>query len=688
MVSKTKNFINDLEKISKARQEFAGYLSSTANILTEAEENNSSTSGQLGLESIVTDLELVSNNLKEGVFRLLVLGDMKRGKSTFVNALIQENLLPTNVNPCTAVLTVMSYGEKKQVTVHFNDGKEPEQLNFESFKIRYTINPEEGKQLQEQGKQAFPNVEYAEVKYPLELLKNGVQIIDSPGLNDTEARNQLTLGYINNCHAILFVLSATQQFTLGEERYLETYIKNRGLTVFFLINAWDEIERRLINPEDLNEKQEAEENVRKVFRTNLAKYCEVDGEDIYDERVFEISSLNALRQRLKSPSNSPEEKGFNEFINALNTFLTKERAVSELRQARILIRQSYKDTHEAVERRIPLLEKNIDELKQKIQETQPEFDKLVEIREQFRDEIKSVAESKANTLVDSFRSYVPSLGDTFESDFNRYQPTLKFFDFLRKDKRQEFETALRQAFEQYLNDKVSTWSLDAQRNIDSAFVQLAISASQYGESYSQVTDRITEKLTDQKIIPNGNILQEDRSPGWAKWASGLFALTTGNVAGIAMAGTGLFNWKEILLNLGGAVLITGAISTVTGTLLGPVGIALTSLGLGGITTEMSRRNVLKVMKDELVKYIPQVTQEQSFSIYQIVKECFETYQQEVVRRINDDIQSQKTEIDELIKQKESHEINRDEEIKRLRLLDEDVLRQMHSLEDAYDKLLG
>ena len=684
----SKNFISDLEKISKARQEFADYLSSTAKILTEAEEDNSSTSGQLGLKSIVTDLELLSNNLKEGIFRLLVLGDMKRGKSTFVNALIQENLLPTNVNACTALLTVMSYGDYKEVTVHFNDGKEPEKLNPESFKLKYTIKPEEGKQLQEEGTLAFPNVEYAEIKYPLELLKNGVQIIDSPGLNDTEARNQLTLGYINNCHAILFVLSATQQFTLGEERYLETYIKNRGLTVFFLINAWDEIERRLINPEDLNEKQEAEENVRKVFRTNLVKYCEVDGEDLYDERVFEISSLNALRQRLKSPSNSPEEKGFNKFINALSTFLTKERAVSELRQARTLIRQSYNKTHEAVERRIPLLEKNVDELKQKIQETQPEFDKLVEIREQFRDEIKSVAESKANTLLDSFRSYVPSLGDTFESEFNRYQPTLKFFDFLRKNKRQEFEMALRQAFEQYLNDKVSTWSLDAQTNIDSAFVQLARSASQYGESYSQVTDQITEKLTEQKIIPNGNILQEDRSPGWAKWASGLFALTTGNVAGIAMAGTGLFNWKEILLNLGGAVLISGAISAVTGTLLGPLGIALSSLGLGGITTEMSRRKVLKVMKDELVKYIPQVTKEQSFSIYQIVKECFETYQQEVVRRINDDIQSQKTEIDELIKQKESHEINRDEEIKRLRLLDNDVLQQKDNLEDAYDKLLG
>lgn len=317
MTSKAEIFISDLEKVSKARQEISHHLSEVATTLGNSEGVGSNTSGRLGLDSTITDLNLASKNLGENVFRLLVLGDMKRGKSTFLNALIGENLLPTNVNPCTAVLTVLSYGPEKQVTVHFNDGKEPDRLDFESFKARYTINPEEAKKIEEEGKQAFPDVEYAEVDYPLQLLEKGVQIIDSPGLNDTESRNQLTLGYINNCHAILFVLSATQQFTLGEQRYLDNYIKDRGLTIFFLINAWDEIQRRLIDPDDLEEKKEAEEKVRKVFKANLEKYCRVDGEDIYDNRVFEISSLNALRKRLKDPTATLEGTGFSEFIEAL-----------------------------------------------------------------------------------------------------------------------------------------------------------------------------------------------------------------------------------------------------------------------------------------------------------------------------------------------------------------------------------
>jgi GTPase SAR1 family protein/uncharacterized protein with HEPN domain len=686
MAYKAESFIHDLDKVAKARQEFSGYLSAISHTLTESEQVGETASGKLGLDSTIEDLELVSRNLGDGVFRLLVLGDMKRGKSTFLNALIGENILPTDVNPCTAVLTVLSYGQEKRVTVHFKDEREPEQLDFDTFKQRYTIPPEEAKKLQEEGIIAFPNVAYAEVQYPLTLLEKGVQIIDSPGLNDTEQRNQLTLGYINNCHAILFVLSATQPYTLGEQRYLENYIKDRGLSVFFLVNHWDEIQNRLIDPEDVTALHEAEDRVRQVFRTNLTQYCEIEGEDRYDDRVFEVSSLNALRQQLKN--GSLDGTGFPPFIKALNHFLTKERAISELRQAKLIARQAYRTVHEACDRRIPLLGESMQELRQKIRSVQPEFDQLVTIRDQFKDEIRIVGERQASTISNSFRAYLPELATTFDADFVRYQPELKFFDFLQKGKRQEFEAALRVAFEKYLLDKIAAWSLTAQKDMDAAFVGLAKSATQYGESYTQVTDRITEKLTGQKVIPTAHLSAEDNSPRWAKWAVGLYALTTGDVGAIAMAGTGVFDWKQILLNFSGAVLVTTMLYAITGVFLGPVGMALAGLGLGSYSAEMARRKVVLTMREELIKLLPQIAQEQSFQVYQAVRECFDTYQQEVVKRMNEDIQARKTELDELVRQKEDHEINQQAEERRLNLLDNEVLTQLHDVEDAYDQLIG
>jgi replication fork clamp-binding protein CrfC len=605
----TDSFINDLERVTKVRYQVASSLESIAQTIGKSEAEGKNASGGLGLEPEIEDIEIASKNLRSGVFRLLVLGDMKRGKSTFLNALIGENLLPSDVNPCTALLTVLRYGSEKKVTVYFNDGRSPEQLDFQKFKHKYTIDPAEAKQLEQEKKPAFPGVDYAVVEYPLPLLEKGIEIVDSPGLNDTEARNELSLGYINNCHAILFVLRASQPCTLGERRYLENYIKGRGLSVFFLINAWDQVREGLIDPDDEEELQEAEGKLRRVFKANLAEYCLVDRHDIYDERVFEISAIKALRKRIKDSSASLEGTGFPEFMGALNTFLTQERAIAELRQARTLARQTYTRTREAVERRIPLLEQDAKQLKQKINSVEPEFNKLTNIRDQFQQEIRSTRDTKARAIADSFRSYVLNLGNTFETDFLRYQPELKMLDFLSKGKRDAFNASLQKAFEQYIADKFAAWSLTAEQEMNAAFLELSRSAANYGASYNQVTDRITEKLTGQKVNVNATTgLEEDNSPGWTKWAMGLFSLARGNIAGVAMAGAG-FDWKNILFNYVAAIGIGSIITAVTGIFLGPIGFALIGMGIGFVQADQARQELVKTAKKELVKYLPQVATE-------------------------------------------------------------------------------
>lgn len=682
----TDRFLNDLEKVAQARSEVAKSFHRMTETLEKAETEGKKSSGALGLEREIEDVKIAGENYRKGVFRLLVLGDMKRGKSTFLNALIGENLLPSDVNPCTAVLTLLRYGPEKKVTVYFKDGKDPKKLDFKSFKQDYTIDPAEAKRLEQEQKQAFPDVDYAIVEYPLPLLEKGVEIVDSPGLNDTEARNELSLGYINNCHAILFVLRASQPCTLGERRYLENYIKGRGLSVFFLINAWDQVKESLIDPDDLEELQASEDRLRRVFQANLAEYCVIEGQDIYDERVFEISAIKALRKRLKQPSASLEGTGFPEFMGALNTFLTKERAISELRQARTLARQTSTRVSEAVERRIPLLEQDVQQLKARISSVEPEFNKLTNIRDQFKEEIQNVRDSKARSIADSFRSYVLNLGNTFETDFVRYQPELRFMDFLSQSRRDAFENSLKQAFEQYINDKLSAWSLTAEKEMDGAFSLLAKSAANYGASYTKITDKITEKLTGQKVQPTVNALPEDNSPAWAKWAMGLFSLARGNIAGVAMAGAG-FDWKNILLNLITVFSISTIIASFTGIVLGPLYLALLGMGVGVLQADQARKELVKAAKKELVKYLPQVAQEQSQPIHDAVKECFNVYEREISDRINDDINSRKAELDNLLKQKETFEINRDNEMKRLKTIESDVLSDFQKIESVYDNFL-
>jgi replication fork clamp-binding protein CrfC len=681
------NFLADLERVARARIEVSDSLESISNTLQISENEGKDRSGRLELDRDIEDITKMGTSFRQGVFRLLVLGDMKRGKSTFLNALIGENILPSDVNPCTALLTILRYGSEKKVTIYFNDDTEPEVIDFKSFKEKYTIDPQEAKKLEQSQELAFPTVDYAVVEYPLALLEKGIEIIDSPGLNDTEARNTLSLGYVNNCHAILFVLSATQPCTLGERRYLENYIKGRGLSVFFLINAWDRVKESLIDPDDVEELTEAEGKLRRVFQTNLQEYCQHEGYDRYSERVFELSSLMALRRRLKNPIADLAGTGFPEFLGALNLFLTQERAIAELRQARTISKQTYNRIKEAVDRRIPLLAKDVDELKERINSVAPEFDLLQSICTKFQQVVRAMGEQKSQSISTSFNDYILNLGNTFEQDFLRYQPNLDLLGFLSAGKREAFEKELAKAFERYINDKLAEWSRDAEKEMASGFDRLSEIATNYGADYVKVTDTIAEKLTGQKIPNLIGEKRADDSPTWAKWAAGIFSLARGNIAGVALAGAG-FDWQNIMLNFIAVIGVGTIITALTGVVLGPIGFALLGLGIGFFQTDRASKELVKTAKKELIKYLPQVAREQTPKVREAVKECFDTYEKEITSRMNDDIRSRQTELDNLVKQKESVEIDRQSEIERLQQLEKDVASETQKVENIYQSFLA
>ncbi|MGR3279981.1 dynamin family protein, partial [Acaryochloris marina NIES-2412] len=315
-----------LDQAQHSRQKVAHHLEAMADTLSTAETAGATASGQLSLAPQVETLRGVADNLQQGIFRLVVLGDLKRGKSTLLNSLLGERLLPSDVNPCTAVLTVLKYGPQKQVTIHHLDDTPPEQIALEDFKQIYTIDPEEAKALASKDQAAFPNVSHAEIEYPIPLLQQGLELIDTPGLNDTEARNQLVFNFLQDCHAVLFVMDATQPCTLDERRYLQNTLKDRGITLFFLINAWDKVQSNLINPDDHEALASAEDRLRGVFQTHLADYCP----NQYDQRVFEVSGLKALRSQLQNDPEALAQSGVPAFLDSLFEFLSKDRIQSEL----------------------------------------------------------------------------------------------------------------------------------------------------------------------------------------------------------------------------------------------------------------------------------------------------------------------------------------------------------------------
>lgn len=670
-------FLPDLDRVQQLRQDTASRLDAIVQLLSQVETAGTTASGKLELTHNIVTLNTSSAALREGAFRLLVLGDMKRGKSTFLNALLGQNLLPSDVNPCTAVLTVLKYGSQERVTIHFKDGT-TQAISFDQFKQHYTIHPDEAKQLEQKDQLAFPKVSHAVVEHPLPLLGQGIELIDSPGLNDTEARNELSLSYLYNCHAVLFVLSASQPCTLDERRYLQNYLRERGLSVFFLINGWDRIQAGLIDPEDTVALQEAEAKVRQVFQANLAAYCWEGERDLYDQRVFEISALAALRMRLKQTDALDlaefSKTGFSQFLTALNQFLSYNRGRAELERASALARQALHHLQQAVERRIPLLDSSVAELKQQIESVQSHFDQLAAIGEQFQQEIGSLRDQQAQEIADSFKQYILGLEDSFEKDFVSAQPDLDLLKFLDKNNRAVFYTAFKRAFERYMNDRLAAWEFIARQKMAAAFTQLSEKAAEHQIEYAQVLEAMNAKLLGDRFYAVGHTYRPDQASIWADTVLEIFSAIPDNLNGTINS----FNrfWQGILFYVCATVALQIVAIIFTGFSLNVFAVILAGTGLFALQAESIRQQFLSTTKQEFAKYLPQLAEEQYGPIHRAVKKCFDTYAQEIKTRIDSDIQSRKAELDNLLAQKTTREINRDKETQRFKQAEAEIIAQI------------
>ncbi len=110
-----------------------------------------------------------------------VLGQFKRGKSTLLNALLAENVLPTGRLPLTGVMTRIRYGETASLTVHYDDGREiaADLLDLPAYVT------------EERNPRNRLGVTYVDVALPLPLLHD-MLLIDTPGIGSTLTHNTRT----------------------------------------------------------------------------------------------------------------------------------------------------------------------------------------------------------------------------------------------------------------------------------------------------------------------------------------------------------------------------------------------------------------------------------------------------------------------------------------------------------------
>ncbi|MDH5203958.1 MAG: dynamin family protein, partial [Nitrospirota bacterium] len=182
--------------------------------------------------------EELKEKIQDNVFNLVVLGQFKRGKTSLINALLGTEILPTAVVPLTSIATILKYGEALRIKVYFNDGRMTE-IRPESLSQYVT---EKGNPKNEK------NVQEVIITYPSPYLKDGVRLIDTPGVGSIYQHNtDVAYQYLPKSDAALFLLSVDQPVSQAELDFLKD-VKEYSYRIFFLQNKAD-----YVGSEDLSE---------------------------------------------------------------------------------------------------------------------------------------------------------------------------------------------------------------------------------------------------------------------------------------------------------------------------------------------------------------------------------------------------------------------------------------------------
>lgn len=187
-----------------------------------------------GKKSIVSEIDKAITTTEDSA-TVLFCGEFKRGKSSLVNAIIGTELCPTDIGIATSVVTTIKYGAVKKAVRYYGnllenaDSLKSEEIEWEDID-KYTM----GDVLE------IDNTILVELSYPSPILKNGITIIDTPGIGGLDPRHAiLTHMALPKADVIVFVTDAGEPLTQSELEFYESKVLSCGKRNVVLVNKSD-----------------------------------------------------------------------------------------------------------------------------------------------------------------------------------------------------------------------------------------------------------------------------------------------------------------------------------------------------------------------------------------------------------------------------------------------------------------
>ena len=275
----------------------------------------------------------IIEKLNNDVLTIGVIGQMKCGKSTFLNSFVfEDDVLPAATTPMTAALSVITYGEEKKIVAEFYTKDEWEEQKVQAMR---SLDDVRGNALEESKVKAAKElvekssklgtklydylgktqedsfehlIEYVgadgryisitksvTIYYPVEYLK-GVEIVDTPGFNDPiVSREERTKAFLNKADVVLLMLYAGRPFDATDRDILFKNVAECGTgKVLIGINKYDipaAGEKDPNNPRRYIKEPEDEEQIKQYVKDELIKACKDCNDNLMKDILRETEPI-------------------------------------------------------------------------------------------------------------------------------------------------------------------------------------------------------------------------------------------------------------------------------------------------------------------------------------------------------------------------------------------------------------
>lgn len=247
--------------VKKAKREENFYKTAKSTLLTAIENLKQSVESS----TLLTKLEKIPSKLENQSFSIGITGVMNAGKSTMLNALLGNAVLGTSVIPETANLTLIKYAQEPYAVVNFWNAKEWTRIEegasslkgMEAF-VKETKNhfgnnfdafiTDEGKseRIKVEDLNLYTSAKYSDKKCnlvksvelytDLKFVQEGVQIVDTPGLDDPVIqREEITLDYLSQCDLLIHLMNASQAATQKDVDFIIDALIYRNVAQLLIV---------------------------------------------------------------------------------------------------------------------------------------------------------------------------------------------------------------------------------------------------------------------------------------------------------------------------------------------------------------------------------------------------------------------------------------------------------------------